>query len=227
MQKIVIAIDGHSATGKSSTAKKVAEYLGYIYLDSGAMYRATTLYFMRNNIPLDNLVEVNAALNKINIEFRKDENGLPLTYLNGENIEDQIRSMEVSNRVSAVSALKPVRAAMVDQQRKLGKHKGIVMDGRDIGSVVFPEAELKIFMTASVNVRAERRRQELLAKGEKTPLEEVLKNVIDRDKTDSSRKESPLLMMEDAIEVDNSNMSFDEQVERIINLAESIITKSV
>ena len=227
MQKIIIAIDGHSATGKSSTAKKVAKHLRYIYLDSGAMYRATTLYFMRNNIQLDDVEEVNKALRNINVEFTKNEQGLPLTYLNGEIIEDQIRSMDVSNNVSTVSALKSVRKAMVEQQRKLGEHKGIVMDGRDIGSVVFPNAELKIFMTASANVRAERRRQELLEKGDDTPFEEILTNVIDRDKKDSSRKESPLLKVEDAIEIDNSNMSFDEQVEKIIKLAELKITALV
>lgn len=227
MNKIIIAIDGHSATGKSSTAKKVAKHLGYIYLDSGAMYRAATLYFSRNNISLTNSAAVDEALAKITIEFKKDEQGLPLTFLNGDNVEKEIRTMEISSKVSGVSALKPVREAMVVQQRKLGDAKGIVMDGRDIGSVVFPDAELKIFMTASAKIRAERRKKEMLEKGDHTPFEEVLKNVIERDEQDSTRKESPLLKVEEAIEIDNSFMSFDDQVTKIIELAESKITSLV
>ncbi len=223
MNKIIIAIDGHSATGKSSTAKKVAKYLGYIYLDSGAMYRAVTLYFLRNNVSLSDNEAVDNALSKIQIEFKKDSKGLPLTYLNKENVEEEIRTMQVSSKVSGVSALKPVRIAMVAQQRKLGEYKGIVMDGRDIGSVVFPNAELKIFMTASAKIRAERRQKELLEKGDDTPFEEVLKNVIERDEKDSTRKESPLLKVADAIEIDNSNITFDAQVKEIIRLAESKI----
>lgn len=227
MRKIIIAIDGHSATGKSSTAKRVAKHLGYIYLDSGAMYRASTLYFLNNNISLTDGDAVDNALNEIQIEFKKDANGLPITYLNGVNVEEKIRTMKVSGEVSGVSALKPVRVAMVDQQRKLGEAKGIVMDGRDIGSVVFPEAELKIFMTASAKIRAERRLKELLDKGDQTPFEEVLKNVIERDEKDSTRKESPLLKVDDAIEIDNSNMTFDAQVEEIIHLAENKIAELV
>jgi len=223
MHKIIIAIDGHSATGKSSTAKKVAKYLGYLYLDSGAMYRATTLYFLRNNISVTDLGAINKALENIQIDFKKDSQGLPQTYLNGENIEEEIRSMEISGNVSTVSAIKAVRVAMVAQQRKLGENKGIVMDGRDIGSVVFPNAELKIFMTASAKVRAERRQKELLDKGQEVPFEEILENVVDRDEKDSTRKESPLLKVDDAIEIDNSTMSFDEQVNKIINLAEAKI----
>ena len=224
MSDIIIAIDGHSATGKSSTAKKVAKHLDYIYLDSGAMYRATTLYFLNNKIVLASFDQVQKALNKIDIEFRKDTNGLPLTFLNGKNVEDKIRTMEISSKVSGVSAIKAVRVAMVEQQRKLGEHKGIVMDGRDIGSVVFPNAELKIFMTASANVRAERRQKELAEKGQSVLFEEILKNVVDRDEQDSTRKESPLIKVDDAIEIDNSNMSFEEQVNQIIELAESKIT---
>lgn len=227
MSKITIAIDGHSATGKSSTAKKVAKHLGYIYLDSGAMYRAATLYFVRNDISLKNHVSVDEALMKISIDFKKDDQGLPVTFLNGENVEKEIRTMEISGKVSAVSALKQVRVAMVTQQRKLGEAKGIVMDGRDIGSVVFPNAELKIFMTASAEIRAERRQKELLEKGDTTPFEEILKNVIDRDHQDSTRKESPLLKVDDAIEIDNSHMSFEEQVHKIINLAETKIAALV
>ena len=227
MNKIIIAIDGHSATGKSSTAKKVAKHLGYIYLDSGAMYRVATLYFLRNDISLNNSKDVDEALSKITIEFKKDDQGLPLTFLNGENVEEEIRTMEISSKVSGVSALKPVREAMVAQQRKLGEAKGIVMDGRDIGSVVFPNAELKIFMTASANIRAERRQKELIGKGDNTSFGEVLKNVVERDEKDSTRAESPLLKVEDAIEIDNSNMTFDDQVQNIINLAETKIVTLV
>ena len=227
MTKITIAIDGHSATGKSSTAKEVAKHLGYIYLDSGAMYRAVTLYFIRNDISLDDSHAVDEALAKISIEFQKNDKGLPITFLNGENVEKEIRTMEISNKVSAVSALKTVRLAMVSQQRTLGEAKGIVMDGRDIGSVVFPEAELKIFMTASAKIRAERRLKELLAKGDHTPFEEVLANVIERDEKDSTRTESPLLKVDDAIEIDNSFMNFDDQVNKIIELAELKITSLV
>jgi len=227
MSEIIIAIDGHSATGKSSTAKKVAKHLGYIYLDSGAMYRATTLYFLINDVELESASQIQKALDNTDIGFRKDENGLPLTILNGENVEDKIRTMEISSKVSKVSAIKAVRVAMVEQQRKLGENKGIVMDGRDIGSVVFPGAELKIFMTASANVRAERRQKELAEKGEDIAFDEILKNVMDRDEQDSTRKESPLIKVDDAIEIDNSNMSFEEQVNKIIGLAETKITATV
>ena len=227
MKKIIIAIDGHSACGKSSTAKIIAKHLGYIYLDSGAMYRATTLFFLQNKVDITKSIEVNKALQQIHIEFKKDHEGLPLTYLNGKNVEEDIRSMKVSGKVSEVSALKPVREAMVAQQQLLGKNKGIVMDGRDIGSVVFTHAELKIFMTATEQVRAERRQKELFNKGQNIPFEEVLKNVIDRDQKDSSRKESPLIKVDDAIEIDNSTMTFDEQVNEIINLAESKIAELV
>jgi len=227
MSDIIIAIDGHSATGKSSTAKMVAKHLGYIYLDSGAMYRATTLYFLQHNVKLDDKEQVNSLLNSLEITFKKDANGLPLTFLNDKNVEEEIRTMNISNHVSAVSAIKEVRIAMVAQQRKLGEHKGIVMDGRDIGSVVFPQAELKIFMTASANVRAKRRQKELLDKGQEVAFDEILKNVVERDAQDSSREESPLIKVGDAIEIDNSNMSFEKQVERIINLAEAKIAALV
>jgi len=227
MTKIVIAIDGHSATGKSSTAKKVAEYLGYIYLDSGAMYRATTLYFLRNNIKITDNLAVDKALRKIVIEFKYNDYGLPSTYLNGEYVEDEIRSMAISGKVSEVSALKAVRISMVDRQQLLGSNKGIVMDGRDIGSVVFPDAELKIFMTATEKIRAQRRQKELSQNGESISFEEVLENIIERDEKDSTRKESPLLKVKDALEVDNSEMTFDDQVQKIINLAESKIAELV
>jgi len=227
MRKIIIAIDGHSACGKSSTAKVIAKHLGYIYLDSGAMYRATTLFFIQNKVALTNSAHIEKALQQVLIEFKHNKEGLISTYLNGKNVEEEIRSMEVSDKVSEVSALKPVREAMVAQQQLLGQSKGIVMDGRDIGSVVFTHAELKIFMTATVQVRAKRRQKELISKGQNITFEEVLKNVVDRDQKDSSRKESPLLKVEDAIEIDNSHMTFDEQVNKIINLAESKIAALV
>lgn len=227
MEKIIIAIDGHSACGKSSTAKKVAKHLGYIYLDSGAMYRAATLYFLRNNISPSNSEQVEKAVQNIHIKFKLGEDGLPVTWLNGENVEQDIRSMEVSAKVSEVSALKPVRQAMVAIQRRLGENKGIVMDGRDIGSVVFPEAELKIFMTASEKVRAERRKKELEEKGEDIAFEEVLKNVHERDQMDSTRKESPLIKVEDAIVIDNSHMTFADQVDKVIQLAKEKMAAKV
>lgn len=227
MNKIIIAIDGHSATGKSSTAKKVASHLGYIYLDSGAMYRASTLFFLRNSIALSDEKSIENALGEIQIDFKIDEQGHPITYLNGENVEEEIRTMEISEKVSGVSAIRQVRVAMVEQQQKMGESKGVVMDGRDIGSVVFPDAELKIFMTASANIRAERRLKELAHKGDKTPFEDVLKNVVERDEKDSTRKESPLLKVDDAIEIDNSNMLFEDQVQEIIKLAEEKIAELV
>ncbi len=219
MKKIIIAIDGHSATGKSSTAKVVASRLGYLYLDSGAMYRATTLYFLKHGVSLAHKADVLRALEEIHISFEPTAQGNTATFLNGKNVEEEIRSMEVSNYVSAVSALKEVRQAMVAQQRALGKQKGIVMDGRDIGSVVFPHAELKIFMTASARVRALRRQKELQEKGQSVSFEEILANVQERDHQDSTRSESPLLKVEDAIEIDNSELSFNKQVEKILQLA--------
>lgn len=227
MEKIIIAIDGHSACGKSSTAKKVAKQLGYIYLDSGAMYRASTLYFLRNNVPVSDAKQVAQAVANIHIEFKLGEDGLPVTWLNGKNVTHEIRSMEVSAKVSEVSALKQVREAMVAIQRKLGENKGIVMDGRDIGSVVFPHAELKIFMTATEEVRAERRKKELKEKGQDISFDEVLKNVHKRDQMDSTRKESPLIKVEDGIVIDNSHMTFADQVEKVIQLAKEKMTAKV
>jgi len=223
MKKIVIAIDGHSACGKSSTAKKVARHLKYVYIDSGAMYRAVTLYFLEHDINITSAKEINNSLNNINVSFKNSEDGFTETYLNGLNIEKEIRTMRVSNYVSTVSAIPQVRNVMVSLQQKLGNNKGIVMDGRDIGTVVFPEAELKIFMTASVQVRANRRQKELLEKGDIINFGEVVENIQMRDELDSTRKESPLRQAKDAVVVDNSYMTFEEQVNEVVNLAEEKI----
>lgn len=227
MEKIIIAIDGYSSTGKSTIAKRLARELGYIYVDTGAMYRAVTLFAMENGLldgeeaNGDNLVR---KLGDINIRFvLNDKLGYAETYLNDINVEEKIRTMEVSNRVSSVAAISGVRHKLVDEQRKMGKDKGIVMDGRDIGTVVFPDAELKLFMTASPEIRATRRYKELLGKGKGVAYKEVLKNVIDRDYIDSHRKDSPLVKAPGAIELDNTDMGKDEQFERIYNHAMRII----
>lgn len=224
MHKIVIAIDGFSGCGKSSTAKAVAKKLGYTYIDSGAMYRAATLYFLDNHVVLTNPIEVRKQLDKLEIAFHpNEEDQKQETFLNGLNVEKQIRTMRVSNYVSEVSKLKEVRQELVSQQQKLGKKKGVVMDGRDIGTVVFPDAELKVFMTADLNIRAERRQKELLEKGDLVELEKILHNLAERDKIDSTRKESPLLKAEDAIEIDTSYLDFDEQVDQILKRAKEKI----
>jgi len=226
-QDIIIAIDGYSSTGKSTLAKEIAKALNYIYIDTGAMYRAVTYYALKNNLISDKHFDKNQLikdLDKIKINFKfNPEKGFAEVYLNGENIEKQIRQMQVSNFVSEISAVPEVREKLVAQQRKIGEQKGIVMDGRDIGSVVFPDAELKIFMTASPEVRAERRYKELLEKGEKITFDEVLKNVQKRDKIDSERKASPLLKMPDAIEINNSYLNREEQFEKVLNLAKDTI----
>lgn len=224
MSKIVIAIDGYSGCGKSSTAKAVAKGLGYIYIDSGAMYRAVTLYFLENHVVLTNPKEVLKYLDKLEISFQPNpDTGNQDTFLNGLNVESEIRSMRVSDYVSEVSTIKAVREALVAQQQKMGKKKGVVMDGRDIGTVVFPEAELKVFMTADLRVRAERRQKELLEKGDLVDLDKILHNLSERDAIDSSRKESPLLKAEDAVEVDTSGLQFEDQVNQILNLAKEKI----
>lgn len=224
MSKIVIAIDGYSGCGKSSTAKAVAKGLGYIYIDSGAMYRAATLHFLDNHVVLTNPKEVQKYLDTLEISFQPNpETGNQDTFLNGLNVESEIRSMRVSDYVSEVSKIKEVREALVAQQQKMGKKKGVVMDGRDIGTVVFPEAELKVFMTADLSVRAERRQKELLEKGELVDLDKILHNLSERDAIDSSRKESPLLKAEDAVEVDTSGLQFEDQVNQILNLAKEKI----
>lgn len=220
MSKIVIAIDGFSGCGKSSTAKAVAKILGYTYIDSGAMYRAATLHFLNNHVVLSNPKEVNKALDSLKISFHfNPERQTQETFLNGLNVDDKIRTMRVSDYVSEVSKLKEVRHALVAQQQKLGKSKGVVMDGRDIGTVVFPKAELKVFMTADLSIRAARRQREILEKGELIDLEKIKYNLGERDRIDSTRAESPLLKAEDAIEIDTSLLEFDDQVEQIVSLA--------
>jgi cytidylate kinase len=224
MGKIVIAIDGYSGCGKSSTAKAVAKDLGFTYIDSGAMYRAATLHFLNGFLSPSNPNDVQKGLESLEISFQiNPDNQKQETYLNGLNVEDEIRTMRVSERVSEVATIKEIRKEMVAQQQRLGKKKGVVMDGRDIGSVVFPDAELKIFMTADLETRAVRRQLELLEKGELVNLEEIKKNLADRDRVDSSRAESPLIKMPDAVEIDTSTLSFSDQVARIVELAREVI----
>jgi CMP/dCMP kinase len=226
MGKIVIAIDGYSGCGKSSTAKAVAQKLGFTYIDSGAMYRAATLYFLDHFLSPSNPVDVEKGLKSLDITFQiNPDTQRQETYLNGLNVEDEIRSMRVSERVSEVATVKAVRKALVAQQQRLGKKKGVVMDGRDIGSVVFPDAELKLFMTADLETRAARRQQELLEKGELVDLEEIKSNLSERDRIDSSRAESPLVKTTDAVEIDTSNLTFDGQVAQIVQLAREVIEK--
>ena len=222
MKKIVIAIDGFSSCGKSTMAKDLAKEIGYIYIDSGAMYRAVTLYCIENNIfDEDNNIDEDAlkkCIGDMNISFRLDpDTNLPQTYLNGVNVESRIRTMEVSSRVSYIAALGFVREALVRQQQNMGDEKGIVMDGRDIGTTVFPDAELKIFVTASAAVRAQRRYDELKAKGQSASYEEILHNVEERDRIDQAREVSPLRKADDAILLDNSKMTIQEQKEWLRN----------
>ena len=220
MKKINIALDGYSGTGKSSTAKEVASQLGYTYLDSGAMYRAVTLYFLEHDVDLKDLNGVIRALDLIDITFQYgDLNKKFETYLNGKNVEKDIREMRISENVSAVSAISEVREKLVVIQRKLGENKGIVMDGRDIGTVVFPEAELKVFLTADMEVRAERRRKELEEKGITASLVEIMGNLKERDRVDSSRQISPLTKATDAIELDTTALNFQDQVAKVVQLA--------
>ena len=226
MKKIVIAVDGFSSCGKSTMAKELARKIGYIFIDSGAMYRAVTLYCLENGLIKDGKVDAAALEQKINdihIEFRLNEDGVPQTYLNGVNVERQIRTMEVSSFVSPVAALGFVREALVREQQKMGEKKGIVMDGRDIGTVVFPNAELKIFVTASPEVRAERRVKELEAKGDPVSFEEVLKNVEERDHIDQTREISPLKKADDAVVLDNSDMTREEQNEWLMDEFEKAV----
>ena len=216
MNKITIAIDGYSSCGKSTMAKDLAREIGYIYIDSGAMFRAVTLYCIQQKLfDADNQINVQQLQNdidKIKISFQLDpQTQRPQTYLNGENVEKEIRTMEVSSRVSPVAALGFVREALVRQQQEMGKAKGIVMDGRDIGTTVFPDAELKIFVTASAEVRAQRRYDELTAKGEKASFEEILANVKERDHIDETREVSPLRKADDALLLDNSHLTIEEQ----------------
>lgn len=228
-KKIIIAIDGHSSCGKSTVAKELAKLLGYIYIDSGAMYRVVTLFAIRNGL-INNKIpdekKLTEALKEVKITFRWDEKtGKNTTYLNGENVEEEIRQSAVSENVSPVSTIAGVRAEMVKQQRENGKNKGIVMDGRDIGTVVFPDAELKIFMTASPEIRAKRRFDELQGKGQQVDFDEILKNVIERDRIDSTRETSPLRKADDAVVLDNSNLTRAEQLDWVIKKVKAITEK--
>lgn len=225
--KITIAIDGYSSTGKSTIAKQIANKLGYVYVDSGAMYRAVTLYAMKQGLINEddfNIEVLINQLNKINISFKFNENlGFAEVYLNDENVEKAIRTLEVSGFVSKVAAVPEVRKKLVAIQQQIGNNKGVVMDGRDIGTVVFPNAELKIFMTASPETRAERRYKELIDRGDDVVYENVLKNVQERDYLDSTRKDSPLIKADDAIEIDNSNLSLQEQYDKVLGLVTKMI----
>ncbi|WP_205504156.1 (d)CMP kinase [Rufibacter psychrotolerans] len=224
MKKIVVALDGHSSCGKSTTAKQVAKELGYAYIDTGAMYRAVTLYFLEHYVDLTNPKKVQEALNNIEVTFHRNlKTGRNETFLNGLNVEDEIRKMYISDRVSEVSVLAPVRHAMVAEQKKMGKRRGIVMDGRDIGTAVFPDAEVKVFMTADVETRAKRRQEELLEKGQMVPFDEIVENLKKRDHIDSTRAESPLRRAEDAHLLDTSHITIDEQVDFVLDLVASAL----
>lgn len=227
MKNITIAIDGFSSTGKSTLAKQLAKHLGYIYVDTGAMYRAVTFFAMENGYISKDFFDKETLINslpsiKLHFEFNSDL-GFAEMFLNDINVEREIRTIEVSNYVSKVAEVSEVRAKLVEQQQEMGKNKAIVMDGRDIGTVVFPDAELKIFMTASAETRAQRRFDELQAKGDKVSYEEVLKNVQERDYIDTHRDDSPLVIADDAIEIDNSYLSKEEQFHAVLNLVEEVI----
>ena len=218
-KKIIIAIDGYSACGKSTTAKAVAASIGYSYIDSGAMYRAVALYFLDNYIKITDPKAVSKSLEDIEISFRFNEkNAASDTYLNGTNVEDQIRTMRVTQKVSEVAALKAVRDKLGEQQQKMGKKKAIVMDGRDIGTHIFPYAELKVFMEADINIRAYRRQQELLNRDKVVDLDEILENLKKRDHIDTHRKDNPLTKAEDAIVLNTTDRTIEEQVSFVIDL---------
>ncbi|MCR8667772.1 (d)CMP kinase [Aestuariibaculum sp. M13] len=227
--KITIAIDGFSSTGKSTVAKQLAKYLGYVYVDTGAMYRAVAYYAMGNGFITKDYFDKKGLIDKlsdINIAFKFNEGlGFAEVYLNGVNVEKKIRTLEVSGFVSTVAAVSEVRHKLVEQQQQMGKDKGVVMDGRDIGTVVFPDAELKLFMTASAETRAQRRYKELIDRGDAVVYDEVLKNVQERDYIDTHREDSPLVKADDAIEVDNSNMSLEEQFNVILDLVNKVLNK--
>ena len=227
-KKITIAVDGFSSCGKSTLAKQLAAKLGYVYIDSGAMYRAVTLFAINNGLVADEKLDTEkliARLGEINIHFERNVAGELQTFLNGENVEREIRKIYVSQWVSPVSAIPEVRHVMVAQQQKLGEAKGVVMDGRDIGTTVFPNAELKIFVTADVDVRAQRRYDELLAKGDSVNMDEIKNNLQERDRIDQSRKESPLRKADDAVVLDNSNITREEQLQVAYDWAMERINK--
>ena len=222
-KRITIAIDGYSSTGKSTVAKQLAKQLGYVYVDTGAMYRAVTLFAMRRLFVSEKNFNEEAVIRHlpfISLKFVFDEKqGHGLIFLNDENVEREIRYLDVSRQVSKVAAISEVRKMLVEQQQEMGKEKGVVMDGRDIGTVVFPDADLKFFMTASTECRAKRRYDELTQRGDDVTYEEILKNVKDRDYLDSTREDSPLRKASDAIEIDNSKMDLQEQFEKILKIA--------
>ena len=217
MKKIIIAIDGYSSCGKSTLAKALAKELHYAYVDTGAMYRAVTLYFLDNNVDINKQAAVLDALQHIEIHFERKKTGNH-AFLNGLDIEDEIRTMRISEMVSPVSTLSDVRRFLVAQQQKMGRRKGVVMDGRDIGTVVFPNAELKIFLTADKNIRTQRRFDELTKKGQVVDFEAIKRNLVERDLIDSNRADSPLRQAEDAILIDNSHLTPAEQMQKVLDL---------
>jgi cytidylate kinase len=226
MGKITIAIDGYSSTGKSTVARQLADWLDYVYVDSGAMYRAVTLFALRKGFISEGNLDRKAVIENlpdISLEFRKNNLGKVEIHLNGENVEKQIRTLEVSDYVSPIAAIPEVRRKLVKLQHAMGEGKGVVMDGRDIGTVVFPNAELKIFMNASAEVRANRRYLELLERGDDISYEEVLENVTERDHIDTTREDSPLMKAEDAIEIDNTETNIEDQFHTILQLAKDRI----
>ncbi len=217
MKKIIIAIDGHSSCGKSTLAKAMGNTLGYTYISTGDMYRAVTLYLIENQVDIENIAAVKEALTHIRLHFETDENGNRI-HLNGRDVSEEIRKMHVADLVSPVATIPEVRREMVRQQQEMGKQKGIVMDGRDIGTVVFPEAELKIFLTADVEERARRRYDELIAKGHAVQLEEIKNNLSERDRIDSSRADSPLMKADDSVIIDNTFLNHEQQLEVALDL---------
>ena len=222
-KKITIAIDGYSSTGKSTIAKQLAKVMGYVYVDSGAMYRAMTLFAMNKNWISEGHLDKEkllTSLDSVSLSFELNPTiGYAEIFLNGVNVENQIRTIQVSNLVSKIAAISQVRKKMVTIQKKIGKDKGVVMDGRDIGTVVFPDAELKLFMTSSAEIRAQRRYDELIAGGQKVSFEEVFNNVVERDRIDTSRADSPLIKADDAIEIDNSHLTKEEQFKKVLQLS--------
>lgn len=231
MQKITIAIDGYSSTGKSTVAKQLADYLGYVYVDSGAMYRAVTLYAMQNSIISKDYFDIKKlieSLSSIHLKFIKEEHwNKAHIFLNGKDVEHEIRNLQVSEFVSPIATIHEVRVKLVAQQQQMGLEKGVVMDGRDIGTVVFPNAELKIFMNASAHERAQRRYKELLERCEAVTFNDILKNIQERDHIDTTREDSPLRKAADAIKIDNSEMNLDDQFHVVLQLAKDRIAGRV